>query len=95
MPVAKVMCLINFKKLENENQHHAKALLDSFKFKRLEKSKTEKPFIPPQETIAERVKLERQKTGTGIKSLTPNKQIINQTSSIINTTKAGNNSYKL
>ena len=33
----------------------------SFEVKRLEKSKTEALFVPPQETATERSKLERQK----------------------------------
>ena len=52
------------KELEKEDPPHAKAIFDCFKFKKLEeKIKTEKPFTPPQETIAERAKLERQETG--------------------------------
>ena len=50
----------------------AKTVLDCFKFKRLEKIKTEQPFILPQESIAERLKKDW-KTGTGVKILTQNK----------------------
>ena len=45
----------------NKDPRHIEAILDSFKIKRLEKK-----------TIAERVKLERQKMGRRIKILTPN-----------------------
>ena len=52
------------KELEKEDPPHAKAIFDCFKFKKLEeKIKTEEPFTPPQEIIAERAKLERQETG--------------------------------
>ena len=34
----------------------AKTISDCFKFERLEKIKTEQPFILPQETIADRLK---------------------------------------
>ena len=47
--------------LENEDPRHAETVCDFIGFKRLEKIKFEEQFIPPQETIAERVKLERQK----------------------------------
>lgn len=42
-------------KLENEDPRHARAILDSFKFKSQEKIRAEEP----QETIAERVKLQK------------------------------------
>ena len=44
-----------------------------FKFKRLEKIKSEEPFIPTKKPITEWVKLERQKSGTETKILTLNK----------------------
>ena len=44
-------------KLENEDPRHARAILDSFKFKSQEKIQAEEP----QETIAERVKLQKKK----------------------------------
>ena len=62
-------------KMQNENVCHVETILDSFKFERLGKIKPEVPFILPQETINERVKLERQKTGTRIKIVTSNKII--------------------
>lgn len=35
------------RKLENGDSCHAEAILVSFDFKRLERTKTEEPFIPP------------------------------------------------
>ena len=62
-------------KLENEDPRHARAILDSFKFKSQEKIRAEEP----QETIAERVKLQKKKKPTkttikekGLKILTLN-----------------------
>ena len=45
-------------KFDNEDPCHIETIIDSFKLKKLEKTKTEEPFIPPQETIGERVKFE-------------------------------------
>ena len=59
-------------KLENEDPHHTTAILNSFKFITLEKIKAEEP----QETVAERVKLKRQKTRKGLKIFTPNKLLM-------------------
>ena len=57
------------KKLENEDPHHAETIFHSFEFKNLEKTKSKEPFIPPKQTIAKKVELERQKTRTGIEIL--------------------------
>ena len=76
--------------MKDEYSRHAKATLDSFELKKLEKLKIEEP----QETIAILVKLKRQKTGTGIKILTPNKLSI-RLPLLSSQTKAGNNSHKL
>ena len=76
--------------MKNEDSRHAKATLDSLKLKKLEKIKTEEP----QETIAILVKLKRQKTGTGIKTVTPNKLSM-RLPLLSSQTKAVNNSHKL
>ena len=55
--------------MENDDPRHAEAILDSLKFKDKEKIKIEEL----QETVADKVKLKKQKTGTGIKILTPNR----------------------
>ena len=83
------------KELEKEDPPHAKAIFDCFKFKKLEeKIKTEEPFTPPQEIIAERAKLERQKTGKWFKILTLNK-LLTRPSILLTQIKAENISYKL
>ena len=47
-----------------------------------------------QKAIAERVKIERQKIGTGIKTLAPDK-LLARLSILLAQIKAGNKSYKL
>ena len=59
----------------------------SFEVKRLEKSKTEELFVPPQETAAERSKIRKTKTDSMNQNLN-SKQTINQTSSIISSNKS-------
>ena len=66
----------------------------SFEVKRLEKSKTEELFVPPQETATERSKLERQKLTAWIKILTPNKLLI-KLPVLLALIKAENNLYKV
>ena len=51
-------------------------------------------FLPQETTIAERLKLRRQKTGTGIKILTPHK-LLTMLPVLLVQRKAGNNSYTL
>ena len=76
-------------KLENEDPRHARAILDSFKFKSQEKIRAEEP----QETIAERVKLQKKKQKKPHKNNNKRKRIknlniklsINQATNIIST----------
>ena len=79
------------KKLMDDVHHLVEAIFDSFKFKRLEKLKAEdEPPMPPQEPIAERVKLRKQKTGTEIEMLSPHK-LSTRLPVLLAQIKAGNN----
>ena len=74
----------------NERSCHANTILNGFAFKTLNKSSTK----DPHETIAGTVKRGKQKTGTEIKILPPNK-LLTKLPILLVQTNAGNNSYKL
>ena len=69
------------KKIMDEDLHLVERILNSFKFKTLEKLKSEKePPMAPQESFAEILKLKKQNRNRN--QSTNAKQTFNQTSSI-------------